>query len=176
MDATHRFLMAPSLLLALGIACVGNRLLLTTGFLLCLCESLFITPAHWPIPSKKAELPEEISMLHKPFVFWPPPPVISSYKVTMTSLLLDQPIALFSAQGSSMPDSNGNILPIHTLKDRHGRTLDSWLKNAVEHDINKLIQYRSFYNSNGNLPFKTHQRKCYSSYCVSLFVHKTPKY
>ena len=65
---------------------------------------------------------DELSVIQKPFIFLPPPPVISSYKVTMTGLLINQLIALFSAQGSSMPDASGKIAPIHKKLDRHGRT------------------------------------------------------
>lgn len=87
MNATYRFLMTPSLLLALGMACVGNKVLLTLGTVLCILEALFISPAHSPLPSKLPLVPEEIATIQKPFIFWPPPPVIYSYKVTMTSLL-----------------------------------------------------------------------------------------
>ena len=174
MNATHRFLMAPSLLLALGVACMDRRFLLTLGFGLCIFEALLISPAHWPIPAKKATVPDELSVIQKPFIFWPPPPVISSYKITMTSLLLNQPIALFSAQGTSMPDASGKISPFYTKKDRHGRSLQEWTYEAVKNDVTTLIQYRSFHESNGVLPIKSHQRMCYPSYCVSLLVQNTP--
>ena len=176
MNATHRFLMAPSLILALGVACIGNRILLLLGFVACITEALLISPAHWPIPAKHPVMPEELSVIQKPFVFWPPPPVISSYKVTMTGLLLDQPVALFSAQGTSMPDSTGKIAPIHTRLDRHGRTLDEWTQAIVRTDINNLIQYRSFYETNGRLPIRTPQRMCYPSYCVSMLMNEVPEY
>lgn len=176
MNATHRFLMAPSLVLALGVACVGHRLFLILGTLACILEGLLISPAHWPIPSKLPTIPQEIAFIEKPFVFWPPPPVISSYKVTMTSLLLDQPIALFSAQQASMPDAKGNIPNLKLLTDRNGRSLDEWTATIVDSDINNLIQYRSFHELNGQLPLKTHQRKCYPSYCISLLVHDAPEY
>ena len=175
MNATHRFLMAPSLVLALGVACLGRRMLMLLGFIICILEALLISPAHWPIPSKKPSLPEELSVIQKPFIFWPPPPVISSYKVTMTGLLIDQPIALFSAQGSSMPDASGKIAPIHTLLDRHGRSLQEWTQAIVQTDVNNLIQYRSFHESNGVLPIRTHQRMCYPSYCVSMLIHEVPE-
>ena len=173
MNATHRFLMGPSLILALGVACIGKRTFLTLGFVVCLFEALLISPAHWPIPAKKATIPEELSVIQKPFIFWPPPPVISSYKVTMTSLLLNQPIALFSAQGTSMPDASGKISPLHTKMDRYGRSLQEWTREAVKNDVTTLIQYRSFHDSNGVLPIKSHQRTCYTSYCVSLLVQNS---
>ena len=172
MNATHRFLMAPSLVLALGVACLGRRILMVLGGVICVLEALLISPAHWPIPSKKPVLPEELSVIQKPFIFWPPPPVISSYKVTMTGLLIDQPIALFSAQGSSMPDASGKIAPLHTLLDRHGQTLNEWTQSVIDSDVNNLIQYRSFHNSNGELPLRTHPRMCYPSYCVSMLIHE----
>ena len=175
MNATHRFLMAPSLVLALGVACLGKRILLIFGCILCIVEALLVTPAHWPIPAKRPVIPEELSVIQKPFIFWPPPPIISSYKVTMTGLLLNQPIALFSAQGSSMPDASGKIAPIHTKLDRHGRTLQEWTQTVVEADINNLIQYRSFHESNGVLPIRTHQRMCYPSYCVSMLMNAVPE-
>ena len=175
MNATHRFLMGPSLILALGVACIGKRTFLTLGFVACLFEALLISPAHWPIPAKKATLPEELSVIQKPFIFWPPPPVISSYKVTMTSLLLNQPIALFSAQGTSMPDASGKISPLHTKLDRHGRSLQDWTQEAIKNDVTTLIQYRSFHESNGILPIKSHQRMCYPSYCVSLLVQNSDR-
>ena len=174
MNATHRFLMAPSLVLALGVACLGHRMLMLLGFMICILEALLISPAHWPIPSKQPVIPEELSVIQKPFIFWPPPPVISSYKVTMTGLLIDQPIALFSAQGSSMPDASGKIAPIHTLLDRHGRSLQEWTQTVVQTNVNNLIQYRSFHESNGVLPIRTHQRMCYPSYCVSMLIHEVP--
>ena len=42
MNATHRFLMAPSLVLALGVACLGRRILLLFGFVVCIVEALLI--------------------------------------------------------------------------------------------------------------------------------------
>lgn len=176
MNATHRFLMAPSLVLALGVACIGNRLILFIGTILCVFEALFISPAHWPIPSKQATIPKEIAFIQKPFIFWPPPPVISSYKVTMTGLLLDQPIALFSAQQASMPDANGAIPKLERATDRRGRSLEQWTQMVIDQDVNNLIQYRSFHEVNGNLPLRIHQRKCYQSYCLSLLVHEAPEY
>lgn len=176
MNATHRFLMAPSLVLALGIACLGKRRLIILGGVVCMLEALLISPAHWPIPAKEPVIPDELSVIQKPFIFWPPPPVISSYKVTMTGLLIEQPIALFSAQGSSMPDASGKIAPMHTKLDRHGRTLQEWTQTVVQADINNLIQYRSFHESNGVLPIRTHQRMCYPSYCVSMLLNEVPEY
>ena len=41
------FLMAPSLVLALGVACLGRRILLLFGFVVCIVEALLISPAHW---------------------------------------------------------------------------------------------------------------------------------
>ncbi len=175
MNATHRFLMAPGLVLAIGVACIVNRNILRVGFAVCTFEALLISPAHWPIPTKKAIIPDELSVIQKPFIFWPPPPVISSYKVTMTGLLINQPIALFSAQGSSMPDASGKTTPIHSKLDRHGRTLQEWTQLVQQADVNNLIQYRSFHEKNGRLPIRTHQRMCHPSYCVSMLMNKIPE-
>ena len=175
MNATYRFLMAPSLLLALGIACVGNRGLLVLGTLFCILEALFISPAHWPIPSKQPVIPEEIATIQKPFIFWPPPPVISSYKVTMTSLLLNQPIAMFSAQKASMPTADGTIPELKLTTDRQGRTINQWTQIAIDNDITYLIEYRGYHELNGPPPIRIHQRKCYTSYCLSLLTHEKPE-
>ena len=172
MNTTHRFLMAPSLLLTLGVVCIGNPRILLFGTLLCIGETFLLTPTHWPIPARSVELPPELEDINDPFIFWPPPPVISSFKVTMTGLILDQPIATFTEIGASIPDANGTIEPLGLEKNRQGQTIKEWTNLMIQNDVNRLIQYRSFHEREQNLPVKTHQRKCYQSYCISLLVHE----
>jgi hypothetical protein len=176
MNATYRFLAAPSLLLALGIVCVGNRWMVLVSTLICLGEALLFTPAHWPIPVQTPNIPSEIQDLDQPFVFWPPPPVISSYKVTMTGLLLDQPVALFSEQGVGLPEANGQLPQLGSGTNRRGKSLQQWVDQLVELKVNRIVYYRSFHNDLNRIPIKAHQRKCYNSYCISLLVQPKGDY
>ena len=175
MNATHRFLMAPSLLLALGVASLGHRVFLFLGTAVCVLEALLISPAHWPIPAKFVEVPEEIKDIRKPFIFWPSPPIISSYKVTMTSLVLDQPVALFSEEHTTMPTADGQIQRLGTGLNRQGQSIEDWTNQLIDLNINSLIQYRSFQLEGHPFPITTHQRMCYPSYCRSLLIQKIPE-
>ena len=183
MNATYRFLAAPSLLLALGVVCVGNRWLVIVGTFICLSESLLMTPAHWPVPVKYPKVPTEIKDFDQPFVFWPPPPVISTYKVTLTGLLLDQPIALFSEQGIGIPKADGQLPELGSGLNRKGETLDEWVAKLIDNKVNKIVYHKSFHdrlNSRSRfskpIPIKVHQRRCYESYCISLLVQPRDDY
>ena len=176
MNATYRFLAAPSLLLALGVVCFGSRWMVILSSLLCLGEALLITPAHWPIPAKNPDIPAEIKDLDQPFVFWPPPPVISSYKVTMTGLLLNQPVALFSEQGVGLPKADGRLPQLGAGLNRRGNSLQQWVDQLVDLKVNRIVFYQSFHDNYNRIPIRVHQRKCYDSYCISLLVQPKEDY
>ena len=74
-----------------------------------------------------------------------------------------------------MPDASGKIAPIHTLLDRHGRSLQEWVK-SVRTDEGQQSCSTVVFTNPIVLPIRTHQRMCYPSYCVSMLgsTHEVP--
>ncbi len=171
-NATQRFLMAPSLLLALGVVCIGNRGLLILGSILCIGEAFLLTPAHWTIPAKKIHIPEELGEINDPFIFWAPTTNMSTYQVTLMRLTVDQPVATFLEQNLKMSLGDEAEATYGNRTNRQGQTLSEWTDQMVGMNVNRLIQYRSVQESAQSAPFKTHRNMCYTSYCLSLLVHE----
>ena len=173
MQATYRFLVGPSIALTLGIVYLYPKHIvwITLGAMV---EALFVTPAYWPIPSKYPEIHQDIAHIQEPFIFWPAPPIISSYKVTILSLLLEQPIALYEEQTASMPNPDGSFHKIGKNINRHGLSVQEWLDQVQAQKVNELIQYRLF-TIDHKLPFSTHNRKCGEVYCINRLEQILPK-
>ena len=174
MQATSRFLFAPSLVLVLGICLYPNRKRLPLIILLCILETLFITPAHWPIPSRKITPHPELEDIETPVAFWPAAPSISSHKITMLSLVIRQPLALFSDMEATPPTPRG----IHKAgqgKNRQNQTAQEW--NAqIKQETNILLQFRGDFENNQYKPIKFHQQQCSDSYCRWYLNPIKPEY
>ena len=164
MQATSRFLMAPSLLLALGVSLYPARRMLPLLVPICMLEALFITPAHWPVPARKLIPHPELKDVTAPVLFWPAPPSISSHKVTMLSLVLNQPLALFSDMEATPPTPRG----FHNSgqgKNRQGQTAQEW-NYFIKKKTNIMVQFRGDFETNHNTPIQFHHQVCSESYCL----------
>ena len=143
---------------------------------LLIIEGLLVSPAHWPIPARAPIPAQNISNIQKPVAFWPSAPIIASHKVTMTALMLDQPLALFDEKDISMPDAKGLVQYAESRLDHQGRSPTQWKNDICAAGIQDLIQFRDIVGDNGQ-PFfygvQTINRHCEQSFCRwTLCVHK----
>ena len=173
MQATYRFLAGPSLMLAMGIALFPWKKWIPFLSLIAILESLFISPAYWPLPIQKPLLSTEVEEIEEPFVFWPAAPSISSHKITMLSLITEKPIAVFSDSSATIPDFKGRHNAGKGL-NRQGQTLEEWSEFIKNHS-NIMLQFRGDYESNNN-PISAHRKDCYQSYCRWYFKAQQPEY
>lgn len=174
MQATCRFLLAPSLLLALGVSLYPSRKTLLLILPICILETLFITPAHWPLPVQRIIPHPELEDIDAPFAFWPAPPSISSHKVTMLSLVMKQPIALFSDTEATPPTQHGH----HEAgegKNRQGQTAQEW-NELIKTKTNIMLQFRGDFETNHNTPIGFHRQRCTQSYCRWYLNPLQPEY
>jgi hypothetical protein len=173
MQATSRFLFATSLLLTFGVCLFPHRKWLPLILVISMLETLFITPAHWPIPSKDLQLSKELQEIDAPIAFWPAAPSLSSHKVTMLFLVLEQPLALFSDMEATMPDRKGHY-NAGRGRNRQGQTLQEW-NTLIKERTNLMLQFRGDFETNKNPLTDYHHQQCFSSYCRWYFNPNKPK-
>lgn len=173
MQATSRFLFATSLLLTFGVCLFPHRKWLPLILVISMLETFFITPAHWPIPSKDLQLSKELQEINAPIAFWPAAPSLSSHKVTMLSLVLEQPLALFSDMEATMPDRKGHY-NAGRGRNRQGQTLQEW-NTLIKERTNLMLQFRGDFETNKNPLTDYHHQQCFSSYCRWYFNPNKPK-
>jgi len=165
MQATSRFLAAASLLLALGVALIPKRKWAIAIALCCSLEALLVSPSHWPVPTRAPMQSDVLKNIQEPVIFWPAAPIIASHKVTMTSLLLKQPLALFSEKGATMPDASGNVQSIGTGNNRRGHTLSQWRAHITSAGASKVLQFRDVTGAQSQ-PFNKERGSCDASFCI----------
>jgi len=163
MQATARFLAAPSLFLAIGITMIPNRKAMLGLAICCAMEGLLFTPAHWPLLSRTPIKSEIVGSIDQPIIFWPAAPIIASHKVTMTALLIEQPLALFSDENASMPDALGKTQAL-TGKNRHRQSIEEWRSLVEISGATQLIQFRDITGSQGQTMIRE-RGNCDDSFC-----------
>jgi hypothetical protein len=165
MQATSRFLVGFGLMLALGMAAHKPKKLLLLLIPFCVLESLLFSPAYWPIKTRAPLRSTLLKSIEKPIIFWPAAPTIASHKVTMTSLVLQQPLALFSEKGSSMPNAEGQISSIGTGKNRSGQELTDWFSLVTISGGDILLQFRDI-TGNKSQQLQKKAGECDTSFCI----------
>ena len=167
MQATSRFLSGLTAALVLYIA-LNQKKFIVWLLPLIVFEGLLISPAHWPIPARAPIKASNIDSINKPIAFWPAAPVIASHKVTMTALMLEQPLALFHEKNISMPDAKGIVQYSTTRTDHQGRSPNQWKNDLCSKGLQDLIQFRDIVGDNGQ-PFfygvQTMNQNCKESFC-----------
>ena len=167
MQATSRFLSGVTAALLLYIALHHKKIIRWLLPMLVL-EGLLVSPAHWPIPARAPLLAQNISSIDSPIAFWPAAPVIASHKVTMTALMLEQPLALYHEKNISMPNATGVVKYSQSRTDQQGRSPTQWKNEICSAGVRDLIQFRDIVGDNGQ-PFfygvQTMNRHCQDSFC-----------
>ena len=169
MQATCRFLSGLTAALLIGLPAVARtwRTAAAVSVLLA-AEGLLASPAHWPlpalepVPSKFMERAAEDSAA----AFWPAPPVMASYKVTMAALVMETPLALFDEQGAGMPEADGSWRrgtgePV----DSTGRTPVKWRTDIEAAGVRTLLQFRDTTGSQAQ-PVAAGYGECDEFFCI----------
>jgi len=167
MQATSRLLGGFSVALLLVAAQHSARW--TKIFIpLIIIEGLLVSPSHWPIPAKAPLPASNIVDIENPVAFWPAAPVIASHKVTMTALMLEQPLSLFADTELKMPNANGRVQYGQNRKNKNGQNITEWKDSICSAQVRTLIQFRDIVGDNGQ-PFftgvQTLNKHCQSSFC-----------
>lgn len=167
MQATSRFLSGLTAALLLFIA-LSESSFIRWLIPLLVVEGLLISPAHWPIPARAPVQANNIASIEKPVAFWPAAPVIASHKVTMTALMLEQPLSLYQEKNISMPDAKGVVSYSSSRTDQQGRSPTQWKREICSTGVQDLIQFRDIVGDNGQ-PFfygvQTMNQHCKESFC-----------
>lgn len=174
-QATSRFLSGVTAALLLYTAIKHQKSIYWFSISLVL-EGLLISPSYWPIPAKAPLLADNIKHINQPVAFWPAAPVISSHKVTMTALLLEQPLALFSEQNVSHPNAHGLVQYNLIRQDGNNRSPSQWKEDICSAGVQELIQFKDIVGNNGQ-PFFYDVHKsntqCAESFCIWSLCHNT---
>ena len=167
MQATSRFLSGLTAALILYIA-LNHKHFIRWLIPILILEGLLISPAHWPIPARAPTRANNISSIDRPIAFWPSAPIIASHKVTMTALMLEQPLALFHEKNVSMPNAKGIVKYSTERVDQQDRTPTQWKNDICSSGVQDLIQFRDIVGDNGQ-PFfygvQTMNEHCEESFC-----------
>ena len=167
MQATSRFLSGLTAALLLYIS-LNHRNFIIYFIPMLILEGLLISPAHWPVPARAPVRAQNIASIKSPVAFWPAAPVIASHKVTMTALMLEQPLALYHEENISMPDAKGIVTYSQSRKDQYGRSPTQWKNEICSSGVQDLIQFRDIVGDNGQ-PFfygvQTMNQHCQESFC-----------
>ena len=167
MQATSRLLCGLSLALLL-LAIQNPKKYILIFLPLLILEGLLISPAHWPIPAKAPLPAANLQDIDEPVAFWPAAPVIASHKVTMTAVMLEQPVALFADKDIQMPNEKGKVRYAEHRKNRTGQSLTEWKEHICTTRVQALIQFRDIVGDNGQ-PFfqgvQTMNTHCQASFC-----------
>ncbi|MEC7985886.1 MAG: hypothetical protein VX278_12030 [Myxococcota bacterium] len=167
MQATARLLSGVSAAILLYVAACRIKprfyYILTAVLVL---DGLLVSPAHWPLPAKAPLASPTLQTVDEPVAFWPAAPVIASQKVTMTSLMLEQPLSLFAETNVQMPNPQGKIERTNTIrKNQDGQTPSEWKADICRSGIKKLIQFRDIVG-NESQPFVYGFESCDSHFCM----------